>query len=67
MATTRVLVLVCDSCQAEDDTVATHEVEVDGQKTEVEACAGCWDKAQGGPFMRLVGQGRRKKRARRRR
>lgn len=43
MAEKRVVVLVCDFCDAEED-VARHEVAVDGKAVEVDACPRCWRK-----------------------
>lgn len=44
MASSREIILVCDSCETEDRSamVETHRVTVDGQTREAEMCAGCW-------------------------
>jgi len=46
MATKRVVVLVCDLCSTEGETVSTRTVAVDRRHVEVESCTRCWTRAE---------------------
>ena len=65
MTTRETIVLVCDLCSAEGDSVHTHSLTVDGKSLEVEACGKCWAKADKAlvPFIEAGRRVRRKRAA----
>lgn len=38
-------VLVCDFCEAEDETVENKKFELDGKRRQLESCPSCWEVA----------------------
>jgi hypothetical protein len=44
MATMTEVILACDICEAENETVETHSLVVDGKARTLEACKKDWDK-----------------------
>ena len=64
MATVETIVLVCDLCKAEGDSVQTHTLAVDGRTTKAEVCSRCWTKLEKA-LVPLVKAGRRLRRGRR--